>query len=228
MINFKAPQSNVPMDVIKVAIADDHKIFRKGVILSLRPFTNIKFVQEAENGQELIDGLPQSLPDVILMDLRMPTKDGIEATKQIAKLYPTIHIVVLTMFEDERFVSHLMEIGANGYLLKSADPTEIRRAIMEVADKGYYLNNFVNRILLKKSHAKQKTIPNLSSEVTLTDRERDVIKFICMEFTAQEIAQKMEVSPRTVEAIKDKLMEKFGAKNTAGLVFYAVKNNLID
>lgn len=223
------PQAN-PMSssVIKVAIADDHKIFRKGVILSLRPFTNIKFVQEAENGQELIDGLAESLPDVILMDLRMPTKDGIESTKVIAKQYPTIHIVILTMFEDERFVSHLMEIGANGYLLKSADPVEIRRAIMEVSEKGYYLNNFVNRILLKKSHSKQKVVPNLNSEITLTDRERDVIKYICMEFTAQEIAQKMDVSPRTVEAIKDKLMEKFGTKNTAGLVFYAVKNNLID
>jgi DNA-binding NarL/FixJ family response regulator len=216
------------MTVIKVAIADDHKIFRKGVILSLRPFTNIKFVQEAENGQELIDGLPSSEPDVILMDLRMPQKDGIETTKVIAKQFPNIHIVVLTMFEDERFVTHLMEIGANGYLLKSADPTEIRRAIMDVAEKGYYLNNFVNRILLKKSHAKQKVVPSLSSEITLTDREKDVIKFICMEFTAQEIAQKMDVSPRTVEAIKDRLMEKFGSKNTAGLVFFAVKNNLID
>lgn len=216
------------MRVIKVAIADDHKIFRKGVILSLRPFTNIKFVQEAENGTELIEGLAESAPDVILMDLRMPVKDGIETTKYVAKTYPNIHIVVLTMFEDERFVSHLMEIGANGYLLKSADPSEIRRAIMEVFEKGYYLNNFVNRILLKKSHAKQKVIPSLTSEITLTDRERDVIKYICMEFTATEIAQKMEVSPRTVEAIKDRLMEKFGTKNTAGLVFYAVKNNLID
>lgn len=216
------------MTVIKVAIADDHKIFRKGVILSLRPFANIKFVQEAENGQELIDGLAQSEPDVILMDLRMPQKDGIETTKLIAKQYPNIHIIILTMFEDERFVTHLMEIGANGYLLKSADPAEIRRAIMDVAEKGYYLNNFVNRILLKKSHAKQKLVPSLNSEVTLSDREKDVIKYICMEFTAQEIAQKMEVSPRTVEAIKDRLMEKFGTKNTAGLVFYAVKNNLID
>lgn len=99
---------------------------------------------------------------------------------------------------------------------------------MEVAEKGYYLNNFVNRILLKKSHSKQKLVPSLNSEITLTERERDVIKYICMEFTAQEIAQKMEVSPRTVEAIKDRLMEKFGTKNTAGLVFYAVKNNLID
>lgn len=220
------------MGVIKVAIADDHKIFRKGVILSLRPYTNIKFVLEADHGQQLLDGLqditPEEKPDVILMDLRMPMKDGIETTKQVAKQFPQIHIIALTMFEDERFVSHMMEIGANGYLLKSADPAEIKRAIMEVMSKGYYLNNFVNRILLKKSHSKTKAIPTLSSEITLNDRERDVIKYICMEFTAQEIAQKLEVSPRTVEAIKDRLMERFGAKNTAGLVFFAVKNNLVD
>jgi len=220
------------MGPIKVAIADDHKIFRKGVILSLRPYTNLKFVLEAENGQELIDQLAtiseEDRPEVILMDLRMPQKDGIETTKFVAKQYPTIHIIALTMYEDERFVSHMMEIGANGYLLKSADPGEIKKAIMEVKAKGYYLNNFVNRILLKKSHARQKVVPSLTNEITLTDRERDVIKYICMEFTAQEIAQKLEVSPRTVEAIKDRLMERFGAKNTAGLVFYAVKNNLID
>jgi len=214
--------------MIKVAIADDHKIFRKGVILSLRPFTNIKFVQEAENGDELLNGLPQSEPDVVLMDLRMPGKDGIEATKIISKQHPGIKVLVLSMYEDERFVYHLMENGANGYLLKNAEPQEIRRAIMDVFEKGYYLNNFVNRILLKKSHSKTKAIPTLNSEITLNDRERDVIKYICMEFTAQEIAQKLRVSSRTVEAIKDRLMERFGAKNTAGLVFFAVKNNLVD
>jgi DNA-binding NarL/FixJ family response regulator len=99
---------------------------------------------------------------------------------------------------------------------------------MEVSEKGYYLNNFVNRILLKKAHAKQKVIPSLKNEISLSDKEREVLRFICMEFTAQEIAKKMEISPRTVEAIKDRLMERFGSKNTAGLVFFAVKNNLVD
>ena len=216
------------MEVIKVAIADDHKIFRKGVILSLRPFTNIKFVLEAENGDQLLEGIPVNEPDVVLMDLRMPGKDGIETTRILSKQYPNIHVIVLSMYEDDRFVSHMMENGASGYLLKNAEPQEIRRAVMDVHEKGYYLNNFVNRILLKKSHAKQKAIPSLTNEITLTDRERDVLKFICMEFTAQEIAQKMDISPRTVEAIKDRLMERFGSKNTAGLVFFAVKNNLVD
>ena len=216
------------MDVIKVAIADDHKIFRKGVILSLRPFTNIKFVLEAENGDELLAGLDEAQPDVVLMDLRMPGKDGIETTRLMTKQYPKIYVLVLSMYEDERFVSHMMENGANGYLLKNAEPQEIRKAIMDVYEKGYYLNTFVNRILLKKAHAKQKVIPTLNNEITLSDREKDVLKLICMEFTAQEIAQKMEISPRTVEAIKDRLMERFGSKNTAGLVFFAVKNNLVD
>lgn len=216
------------MGIIKVAIADDHKIFRKGVILSLRPFTNIKFVLEAENGDDLLKNLPEADPDVILMDLRMPGKDGIEATKFISKNYPKIKILVLTMYEDERFVYHMMENGANGYLLKNTEPQEIRRAIMDVYEKGYYLNNFVNRILLKRSHARQKVIPSLNSEITLTDKERDVLRYICMEYTAQEIAQKMEISARTVESIKDRLMERFGSRNTAGLVFFAVKNNLVD
>jgi DNA-binding NarL/FixJ family response regulator len=216
------------MSTIRVAIADDHKIFRKGVTLSLRPYTNIKFVLEAENGDELLKGLAEAQPDVVLMDLRMPGKDGIETTKTISKQFPGIKVLVRSMYEDERFVFHMMENGANGYLLKNSEPQEIRRAIMDVFEKGYYLNNYVNRILLKRSHARNKTIPNLNSEITLTDKEKDVLRFICMEFTAQEIAQKMEISARTVESIKDRLMERFGSKNTAGLVFFAVKNNLIE
>ena len=104
------------MEVIKVAIADDHQIFRKGVILSLRPFTNIKFVLEAENGNELLSNMPVAEPDVVLMDLRMPMKDGIETTKVLSKQYPHVNVIVLSMYEDERFVYHLMVNGAHGDL----------------------------------------------------------------------------------------------------------------
>ena len=217
------------MDIIKVAIADDHQIFRKGVILSLRQYTNIKFIFEAENGEDLIQKLTDNeAPDVILMDLKMPVKDGIETTKYLNKHFSSIRIIILTMYEDERFVGHLMDSGANGYLLKSTDPAEIKKAITDVMRTGFYLNNFVNKVLIKKNYAKQKFNPNLNSEVVISEREKEVLTLVCMEFTAHEIAQKMEISARTVEAIKDRLMERFGVKNSVGLVFYAMKNSLID
>jgi DNA-binding NarL/FixJ family response regulator len=218
------------MDIIKVAIADDHQIFRKGVILSLRQYTNIKFVFEADNGEDLINKVTtaEEIPDVILMDLKMPIKDGIETTKYLNKHSPEIRVIILTMYEDERFVGHLMDSGANGYLLKSTEPSEIRKAIGDVMRTGFYLNNFVNKVLIKKNYAKQKFNPNLNSEVVISDREKEVLTLVCMEYTAQEIAQKMEISARTVEAIKDRLMERFGVKNSVGLVFYAMKNSLID
>lgn len=216
------------MSEIKVAIADDHKIFRKGVILSLRPYTNIKFVLEADNGEELISKLEEFKPDVILCDLKMPVKDGIDTTKYITKHFPEMRVIILTMYEDERFVGHLMDCGAAGYLLKSTEPAEIKKAITDVMRTGFYLNPFVNKVLIKKNYAKQKFNPSLTSEVVLSDREKEVLTLVCMEFTAAEIAQKMDISARTVEAIKDRLMERFGVKNSVGLVFYAMKNSLIE
>ena len=213
---------------IKVAIADDHKIFRKGVIMSMRPFMNIKFVMEAENGEDLLQKIPEFMPDVVLCDLRMPIKDGIDATKSITKTFPGIRVIILTMYEDERFVGHLMDCGAAGYLLKNTEPAEIKKAIMDVMRTGFYLNPFVNKVLIKKNYSKQKFNQNLSSEIVLSDREKEVLTLVCMEFTATEIAQKMDISARTVEAIKDRLMERFGVKNSVGLVFYAMKNQLID
>jgi len=216
------------MDEIKVAIADDHKIFRKGVILSMRAYTNIKFVMEADNGEELIAKIPESQPDVILCDLKMPLKDGIDTTKLITKNFPGIRVIILTMYEDERFVGHLMDCGAAGYLLKNTEPAEIRKAVMDVMRTGFYLNPFVNKVLIKKNYSKQKFSPNLTTEVVLSEREKEVLTLVCMEFTAAEIAGKMDISSRTVEAIKDRLMERFGVKNSVGLVFYAMKNSLID
>lgn len=216
------------MSEIRVAIADDHQIFRKGVILSMRPYTNIKFVMEAENGEDLLAKLPESVPDVVLCDLKMPIKDGIDTTKLITKNFPNIRVIILTMYEDERFVGHLMDCGAAGYLLKNTEPAEIKRAIMDVMRTGFYLNPFVNKVLIKKNYSKQKFNPSLTTEVVLSEREKEVLTLVCMEFTAAEIALKMDISARTVEAIKDRLMERFGVKNSVGLVFYAMKNSLID
>ncbi len=194
----------------------------------MRPYVNIKFVGEADNGEELISKIPEMQPDIVLCDLKMPVKDGIDTTKQITKQFPHIRVIILTMYEDDRFVGHLMDCGAAGYLLKSTDPSEIKKAIMDVMRTGFYLNPFVNKVLIKKNYSKQKFNPSLNSEVVLSAREKEVLTLVCLEFTAQEISAKMEISPRTVEAIKDRLMERFGVKNSVGLVFYAMKNQLID
>lgn len=216
------------MNEITVAIADDHQLFRKGVIHSLSPYKQLRFVLEAGTGDELLSGLANEPVQVVLMDLKMPGKDGIETTKLISRNYPNIKVLIVSMYEDERFVHHLMENGAHGYLLKNAEPQEMLQAITDVIEKGYYLNDFVNRILLRTVGQKQKNLPALDTDFALSDREKMVLRLICMEFTAQEIAQKMELSSRTVEAIKDRLMDRFGSKNTAGLVFFAVRNHLID
>ena len=216
------------MNEITVAIADDHQLFRKGVIHSLSPYKQLRFVLEAGTGDELLSGLANEPVQVVLMDLKMPGKDGIETTKLISRNYPDIKVLIVSMYEDERFVHHLMENGAHGYLLKNAEPQEMLKAIIDVIEKGYYLNDFVNRILLRTAGQKQKNLPALDIDLVLSDREKMVLRLICMEFTAQEIAQKMELSSRTVEAIKDRLMDRFGSKNTAGLVFFAVRNHLID
>jgi DNA-binding NarL/FixJ family response regulator len=216
------------MKEITVAIADDHQLFRKGVIHLLSAYPHIRFLLEASSGNELLNQLAKQTVQVVLMDLKMPDKDGIETTKQISRDYPSIKVLVVSMYEDERFVQHLLENGAHGYLLKNAAPQEIVKAIDSLVEKGYYLNDFVNRILLRSTLQKQKSLPSLNIDLTLNAREKTVLRFICMEFTAQEIAQKMELSSRTIEAIKDRLMDRFGAKNTAGLVFFAVRHHLTD
>jgi DNA-binding NarL/FixJ family response regulator len=216
------------LEEIKVGIADDHKIFRKGVILSMRQYTNIRFVFEADNGDELMAQIPEHMPDIILCDLKMPIKDGIDATKAITKQYPGIRVIVLTMYEDDRFVGHLMDCGAAGYLLKNTEPSEIYKAINDVKRSGFYLSPFVNRILIRKNYSKQKFNPSLATEAVLSEREKEVLTLVAMEFTAAEIAAKCFISARTVEAIKDRLMERFGVKNSVGLIFYAMKNRLLE
>jgi DNA-binding NarL/FixJ family response regulator len=216
------------LEEIKIGIADDHKIFRKGVILSMRQYTNIRFVFEANNGEELLQMIPEHMPDIILCDLKMPVKDGIDATKAITKLYPQIRVIVLTMYEDDRFVGHLMDCGAAGYLLKNSEPAEVYKAINDVKRTGFYLSPFVNKILIRKNYSKQKFNPSLATEAVLSDREKEVLTLVAMEFTAAEIAAKVFISARTVEAIKDRLMERFGVKNSVGLIFYAMKNRLLD
>lgn len=217
-----------PIRPIQYMIADDHKIFRKGVVFSLSDYPELELVGEAENGKQIIELLEDVKPDVILMDLKMPEMDGIEATQYIHEHFPGVRVLILSMFDDEKFIVHLMENGAAGYLLKNSEPDEIKNAITGAVMNGYYFTDLVNRAMLKKIVTHKQFKPTFKNEIQLTDRELEVLHLICEEHTAPEIAKMVYLSPRTVEGIRGKLIEKIGVKNTAGLVMYAVRNGLIN
>lgn len=216
------------MSIIKIAIADDYKIYRDGLKVGLSADENLDVIMEADNGEDLLKGLETTTPDVILMDLKMPIMDGMEATKAVRKKYPTIKVLVVTMYEDDKFIIHMMENGANGYLLKNAEPDEIRKSIYAVHENGYYFNDLVNKALLKKLVLKNNLKPSFNQNVELTERELEVLKLICEEKTAAEIGKEIFLSPRSVEGIRQRLIEKVGVRNTAGLVMFAVKNSMVD
>ncbi|WP_367867338.1 response regulator [Pedobacter sp. WC2423] len=215
------------MSTIKIAIADDYAIFRDGLKVGLNQDKAMEVVLEAGNGADLLDGLSQNEVDVILMDLRMPGMDGMEATKQIRKKYEHIRIIAVTLHDEDSFVVHLMEIGAHAYLLKDADPVDIREAIYAVHLHGYYFNELMNKALLKKLINKGNFKPAFTNKVALSERELEVLQLICDEKTAIEIGSAIFLSPRSVEGIKQRLIDKIGVRNTAGLVLFAVKNGLI-
>lgn len=216
------------MKKIKIAIADDYKIFRDGLKVGLLNDDNLEVVLEADNGEDLLAGFEKNLPDVVIMDLKMPIMDGMEATKVIKKKYSTVKVLVVTMYEDDKFIIHLMENGANGYLLKNADAEEIKKSIYAVHENGYYFNDVVNKALLKKLVLKGNLKPSFNQNIEFTERELEVLKLICAEKTAVEIGKEIFLSPRSVEGIRQRLIEKVGVRNTAGLVMFAIKNGIIE
>ena len=216
------------MSKIKIAIADDYKIFRDGLKVGLSMDDNLDVIAEADNGEDLLKLLETIHPDIILMDLNMPILDGMEATKRVKKQYPTIKVLVVTMYDDDKFIIHLMEIGANGYLLKNAEPEEIRKSIYAVHENGYYFNDLVNKALLKKLVLKNNLRPSFNNNIEFTEREQEVLKLICEEKTATEIGKEIFLSPRSVEGIRQRLIEKVGVRNTAGLVMFAIKNGIVE
>jgi DNA-binding NarL/FixJ family response regulator len=216
------------MSKIKIAIADDYKIYRDGLKVGLSADENIEIIGEADNGEDLMKLLETNSPNVILMDLKMPIMDGMEATKLVRLKYPAIKVLVITMYEDDKFIIHLMENGANGYLLKNAEPGEILKSIYAVHENGYYFNDVVNKALLKKLVLKNNFKPSFNQNIDLSENENKVLKLICEEKTAIEIGKEIFLSPRTVEGIRQRLIEKIGVRNSAGLVMFAIKNGIVN
>jgi len=208
---------------IKIVIADDHKLFRKGIIALLEDFDFIGEIEEASNGAELLEILAKTnlLPDVILLDLNMLDMDGLEAQKNIRKLYSGIKIIILTMQDDEQYILHLIAEGVNGYLLKNADPDEMERAILKVVENGFYFSDEISMKVLKNLNMKEKA--EFVFNPDFTERELQILKLICKEYSNNEIAKECDISIRTAEGYRQKLVEKSGAKNIAGLIVLAIK-----
>ena len=215
------------MNTIKFAVADDHKIFRQGLIAALSGDPELQCIGEAENGIKALSLVAQQSPDDMLLDIKMPEMDGIAATKEIRRLHPDVKILILTTYDDEHLIMHLLEAGANGYLLKNADAVDITIAIHTVMEHNYYFNDLVSKTMLRSLMNKGNIGTNFKERIKLTDKETKVLELICQEFTAAEIADKIFLSKRTVEGIRAELLEKIGVRNTAGLVIYALKNGSI-
>jgi DNA-binding NarL/FixJ family response regulator len=214
---------------IKVLITDDHALYRQGVRAALSSRTDIEFLGEAENGMQLLNMLKFLKPDVILLDIQMPIMDGIATLPEIRKVQPDIKVVMLTMHNEEVLINKLMSIGANSYLTKDSDADKIYDAIKTCHENEFYFNEFTNRAMLSGLRMQQQApVATTLDDADLSDKELSVLKLMCDEKSTKEIADIVEISPRTVEAIRDRLKMKTGAKTTAGLILYAVKHGIIE
>lgn len=215
---------------IKVLITDDHVLYRAGVKTALSAKKDVKVIAEADNGMHLLNMLKMIQPDVILLDIQMPVMDGIAALPEIKKNWPHIKVIMLTMMDDHSMITKLMELGANSYLSKTSDSEVIYEAIKTCFEQEYYFKALTNKALLTNLKTKNNMTPQkvAQAEANLNDKEVLILKLMCEEKSTKEIADIVELSPRTVEAIRDKLKVKTGAKSTAGLILYAVKNNILN
>lgn len=216
---------------IILGIADDHKLFREGLISIFRQYPAIEVAIEAANGQELLDKIAAAttLPEVVLMDLDMPVLDGMKATEILKKTYPQIKVLVISMHNQDQIILKMLDLGANGYLLKDAEADELIGAIETVKAKDYYFNDYINQVLLKnvkeKNNYSKVTLQNYEA---LTSRELEILKLICEGDSSNEIAEKLFIGKRTADFHRQNLLEKLKVKNTASLIVYATKNGMVD
>jgi DNA-binding NarL/FixJ family response regulator len=213
---------------IKVAIADDHKIFRDGIKMALKDRDYLKILWEAEDGKDLMHKLRIKLPDILLMDIRMPELDGINAIGLIRKEYEGVKIIVLTMYDDQELITKMMEMGANAYLTKTTDPDEIYQAILTCMNDDFYFNDLVNKAVLLKLQHKKAVRQYYPNPVKFSEKELRILKCIADDKTTEEISKEVFLSPRTIETIRQNMKQKVGAKTIAGLVMYAMRNKLLE
>lgn len=211
---------------IRIAIVDDHTLFRNGVASLLSELTEIAVLFNAANGKEMIDKLaPATLPQVILMDINMPVMNGYESTEWLKTHYPQIKVLALSMFEDDAPIIGMIKSGASGYLLKESGTTDLVTAIQTVVNHGFYLNNLVSGKLIRSVQDDRPAILDKASQ--LSAKEIKFLELCCSELTYKEIASEMNLSPHTIDNYRETLFQKLELKSRTGLVLFAVKNGLI-
>ncbi len=210
---------------IKILLVDDHSMIRLG-LKSFLEGDDIIVAGEAKNGIEALTFLESNTIDVMVTDISMPEMDGITLTKEALTRHPSLQILALTMLNESHNIKQMMAAGAKGYLLKDCSQEELRNAIKTVSQGQNYYNQEVAQIIMEDLTHKPKLKQRTVVEIPLTDREKEILELICKEYSNPEIADKLFISTRTVEAHKRNLLEKTGCKNIAGLVVYAIERNL--
>ncbi|WP_421773517.1 response regulator [Gracilimonas sp.] len=213
---------------IKVAIVDDHQIVRDGIKILIEDEPGFEISFEAENGTQATELSKEHKPDLIIMDITMPRMNGIEATKLIKKEQPEVKVLALTMLSEDQHIKKMIKAGASGYILKSSGKKELIKAINTIMDGKHYFSDDATQAILQELVQPTVSKKREPDEANITERELEVLKLIVNEFTNQEIADQLYVSVRTVDAHRRNLLQKTGAKNTAGLVKYAIKNNVLE
>ena len=217
------------MSDILISLVDDQQLFRSGLAGLIKSVAGFTLLSEAENGKIFIEQLQQSdtLPHIALIDMEMPEMNGVELNSVLQKKYPSIKVLVLSTYNQERFIGKMIEAGACGYLTKNCEIDELVTAINTTHNNGFYFNQDTLAAMRKTSQYKSGEIRNISNiAIELTAREKEILVLLCRELSNIEIGERLFISPRTVEGHRNNLLQKTGCRNTAGLVIFAIKNNL--
>jgi DNA-binding NarL/FixJ family response regulator len=213
----------------KIAIVDDHILFRRGLAIIINSFSEYKIILEASNGKEFLNSLsPDNLPSIVLLDITMPEMNGYETARWLFTHYPSVKVLALSMLNDERAIIKMLKNGAKGYILKDSEPQELRAALDSLDTKGIYLNDLMcSNIIHCMNNQFEEDQELFKRKTELTDRETEFLKRVCSDMSYKQIADSMFLSPRTIDGYRDALFQKLNVSTRIGLVLYAIKNDIV-
>lgn len=216
--------------MINVAIVDDQQLFRESLSDLLHSDPSISCINQCANGADFLAHLQQpatQIPDIVLLDLEMPVMNGIELNEVIQKTHPGLKVIILSMHANGKLIASLIKAGVDGYLTKNCDKAELLQAIKMVHQHGHYINTTTMLALRQNEQSKMNTLHNVNNiPIDLSKREVEILRLICSEYSNIEIADKLFISPRTVEGHRNSIIQKIGCKNSAGLILFALRNSI--